>query len=1051
MRHAPAARQGSAIVLYLAWRGGWTHRDEIASLLWADHADAAARRNLRQALFRLRSSTLASTLEIEPDRLRFIGDTDVELYSEAVAQRDWSTAVALWRGPFLAGWTIARAPDVERWISACRDELTSSRRTALTERARELERSGDLLEAARHWGLAWRDDVLDEGALRAQLDLLERAEEREAATREARAFAASFERQLGFAPDLPETSVKQAPRAAIDTPTLTEASRADHLTPAALPLEPTPFVGRERELATLMARLDDSEVRWLTLVGIGGVGKSRLALAAAQRAVRMGRVVAWASLTALAADEDVSAALAHALGITLRDAVTLETVARTVGDTEALLVIDNAELFAEELREAIATLSKRCPRLSVLVTSRTAFGANAEHRLLVRGLGFGPDAPHNDAASLFIAAARRRGADPVVRSQQETIAEICREVGGLPLALELLGAWADVLAPREMLTEIRNGLDILSSDAPDLPPRHRSLDVVLDASYGRLSDEARDAFLALAPFRGGFDLSAARSVGVTPHRLKVLVQSSLVQRSNGRFARHPLVARFARDRARADPATWRRARERHADHYLGLLDAACAPLLRRSDVGDARTLYLSDQANVREAVLWTAESDDTRKFVDAYHGYGLLKDAFTPVKDIALVQDGLQRSRGAIHEHMVVSNVHVDIALARSGLDSKTLSGHEDRLKQVVCEADRLGDRLLALRAHRRLARLRLRASDPIAAVDHATRAIEALQGHTSDWGWVGMGGFAGAYRTRATTRSVAGEYDAARQDLLRSIRLFRRMLDDPAPLELGRMLRLDVAFGRLDAALEVLAEMESSLGQGAPIKARVEVLLDRVRLQLARGDADAVRDACIRGLALASERPVGLQNDRHLAFHGVLAHLALLEGEDRVVEAHLERAAETPANVARLAGLQMVRGAPHEAAHEARRALASLPYPFLHPFSYGFAGALLALAYATSGDSVVGSRKALDQLWWALESRSPPEVARALVPVAVACLIDPPGEAERLLRMVHAHPASDATTRWLAGGMKQTKVQPATGGLDGRATASLMSEADRLLARLRP
>lgn len=1037
-------------MLYLAWRSDWTPRDEIASLLWADRPDDAARRNLRQALFRLRSTSLADALEITSDRLRFAGDTDVAAFSAAVARRDWPAAVALWRGPFLDGWTIAGAPDVERWISACRDELRPLRRTALAERAAELERSGELPEAARHWGLVWRDDVLDEEALRTQLDLLERAEGPEAAAREARAFAATFERDLGFAPDLPEAAAQPEPRAQ----RLADIGRPDV---APLPSESTPFVGRRRELAALLDALGDPDARWLTLVGLGGVGKSRLALAAAQRAVRSGRTVAWASLATLAEDQDVSAALAHAWGVASRDGTTLEAVANAVADIEALLVIDDADVVAEEARQAIATLLRRCPRITVFVTSRTALGGNAEHRLALRGLGFGPDDAERDAAVLFVASARRRAPDADLRSYTEAIDEICREVGGLPLALELLAAWADVLTPREMLAELRSGLDVLSSDASDLPPRHRSLDAVLSASYRRLSDEAQDAFLALAPFRGGFELAAAQSVGVTPQRLKLLVQASLVHRSDGRFSRHPLVARFARDRAHADPAALRRARERHAEHYLGRLDDACTPLLRRSDVTGARTLYLADLANVREAVLWTAESEDTssertRRFVDAYHGYGLLKDAFTAAKDVALVRDALQRSRGAIHEHMVVSNVHLDIALARSRIDPATLAAYEEHLKRALDEAERLGDRLLTLRAHRRLARLRLRAFDPPSAVEHASRAIDALRGHASAWGWVGMGAFAGAYRTRATTRSVAGQYEAARRDLLESIRLFGRLLHDPAPPELGRLLRLDVGFGRLDAALDVLAEMESGVGPDAPMKVRLEVVLDRARLQLARGDADAVRAACTRGLALAADRPAALRSDRHLAFHGVLAHLSLLEGDDRAAWARLQRAAGTPVDAARRAGLYLVRGAPTEAAQEARRALERLAYPFLQPFSYGFAGALSALAHDAAGDAAAARRTALLQLRWARASRRAPEIARAMVPVALACLHDVPDEAEGVLRLVRAHPASDATTRWLADGMAREAIDlPVTGRLDARDEANLMAEADRLFTLVQP
>ena len=197
----PAPGKDVAIVAYLAWRGTWTGRDELAGLVWADRRDAVARRNLRQALFRLRRSGLASVLVIEADRLRFDGTSDVGDFVRAVERGDWAEALRLRSGPFLDGWDRGDVPDVARWTRRVRDELDAAWRGALAARARELEHRGHLVDAARLHGLAWRADVLDETSLVAALSLLSRSGHADEATREANSYRAAFEHAMGFAPD----------------------------------------------------------------------------------------------------------------------------------------------------------------------------------------------------------------------------------------------------------------------------------------------------------------------------------------------------------------------------------------------------------------------------------------------------------------------------------------------------------------------------------------------------------------------------------------------------------------------------------------------------------------------------------------------------------------------------------------------------------------------------------------------------------------------------------------------------------------------------------
>lgn len=1041
-RLVPPPSHGATIVLYLAWRDAWTPRDEVAALLWGDRPDAVARRNLRQALFRLRAGPLAAALTIEPTRLRFAGTSDLVAFRAAVDQEAWPAAVDAWCGPFLSAWSLPGAREVERWIDAARAELAPLRRASLAALAERLASDGRPADAARLWGVAWREDVLDEAAARAQAELLRRAGRDGEAARELRAFAAAFERELGFPPemlDLGAASTKGADAAP-------ERRSPQRPGPEALPADPTPFVGRSRELDALATVLAGDGVRWVTVVGIGGAGKTRLALEAARRRADGGGTVAWAPVGSLDAAEDVPSALARAWGLAPPGEAGLDAVADAVGRNGALLVIDDADPVAAGVVAAVTSLLEACPGLKVLITSRIALGAGAERRFPLAGMAYEAGAGRSDAAELFLAAAARRGRTVDLESDEPAIDAICAELGGLPLALELMAGWTDVLSPRELHAELGSGLDALDAGAPGAPPRQGGLRSVLDAAYERMPSEARTAFVALAPFRGGFDLAAARAVGATPQALRELSRASLLQRQGDRFERHPLVRRHARERAADDPQAWRRARARHAEHYLRRMREHNAALLRAEDVSDARSLFLASRADLRETVLWTVEGRDVRSFVDAYHGYSLFTDAFAPGTLLPLIEEGLRRSHGAIHEHLVVSELQYATTDADTGLDRSQALRYEARLRGVLREAERHGDALLTFRAHRRLARLRLRDGDRNGGLAHARAAISSLRDARNAWGWVGRTAYAGGHRTRATARMAAGDYRGARSDLLRSIALFLR--EGAAPhKELGRLVRLDVAFGRWHEATNVARAWEACLGADPPASARVAALLARARVALARGDGEEVRRACVEGLRAAGQAPGPLRAELQRDAHGVLGHLALLQGALDVAETRLEGAGDAPVNGARRACLLLAQGRADEAIAELRAALERVPYSFLQPFTFGFAGSLLAIALAESGDRRRARRIARRVLRRAAEARQAPEILRGLVALTHVEADRPAADTDRRLRWILRHPATDATSRWLAAGRTPGPLTPAAERYDGRQDGDLVDRAERALS----
>ena len=350
---------------------------------------------------------------------------------------------------------------------------------------------------------------------------------------------------------------------------------------------PTPLsslVGRERDLGGVQATL--SSARLVTLTGAGGVGKTRLAIEAAARAVSdFPAGVWWLELAPLADSGMVESTLVQGLGV--RPVPGLGELDAAVGflcERHALLVLDNCEHVIEEVARVAEALLRRCPSLSILATSRAPLAVPGETRWLVPPLSLptcdGADGLlDSDAARLFIDRAGR-----IDRSHQlndgnaRAIAAICRQLEGMPLALELAAARVAVLSPQAIARGLEDSLELLTGRSLALEERHRSLRASLDWSNGLLSTDARILLRRLGVFAGGATLELAQEVcgweGLAPSQvlgaLETLVEHSLVQaNAHGETVRYRLletVRQYALQRLEE-------AGERHptADRHLDAL------------------------------------------------------------------------------------------------------------------------------------------------------------------------------------------------------------------------------------------------------------------------------------------------------------------------------------------------------------------------------------------------------------------------------------------------------------------------------------------------
>jgi predicted ATPase len=375
-----------------------------------------------------------------------------------------------------------------------------------------------------------------------------------------------------------------------------------------LPVQITPFVGREAALDEIGERLQDPDCRLISLLGPGGIGKTRLALEAAkERLGRAGERVLWVPLAQVGSIEGMVSAVAQATGHpAYRASDPWQQVLDDLRDKRMLIVLDNLEHLLDvdhapghSAVDLVNSILREAPGVRIMITSRARPNVQSECLLPVSGMAY-PESPARavedrardgtgpgrgqdalmpgqaegyDAVRLFLATARRvRPAFEPTAADLADVARICRLVGGMPLAILLAAAWMEMLSPAEIMAQLEHGYDLLQVDLRDLPARHRSIEAVFDASWGMLDDTERETFARLSVFRGGFTWEAAEHV-VDPslRTLFSLVHKSFLQRdTTGRYEVHELLRQYAEHKLAEYPAARERIADLHCAYYAQL-------------------------------------------------------------------------------------------------------------------------------------------------------------------------------------------------------------------------------------------------------------------------------------------------------------------------------------------------------------------------------------------------------------------------------------------------------------------------------------------------
>ena len=399
-----------------------------------------------------------------------------------------------------------------------------------------------------------------------------------------------------------------------------------------LPIQPTPLLGREREVAEIANSLRRGDVRSLTLTGTGGTGKTRLALQSAAELVdEFEDGVFFVALAAVSDPHLVASTLAGALSVSESAGRSLEEDLRDyLSDRELLLVLDNFEQVVDAA-PLVGELLSGCPGLKVLVTSRTLLRIYGEYEYAVRPLELADpdhlppieDLRHYEAIRLFTERARAAKADfSLTNENAPAVAEICARLDGLPLAIELAAARIKLLSPQAMRSRLGNPLKFLTGGARDLPERQRTLRGAIAWSHAQLSEGEQVLFARFSIFSGGCVLDAVEPVCDAEGDLSVdvleglssLVDKSVLRQGEGveeepRFVMLETIREYARERLEASGQA-KEIRRLHAEYFLALAEQGASELQGPEEATWLQRLDV-EHDNMRAALSWTLQAEET--------------------------------------------------------------------------------------------------------------------------------------------------------------------------------------------------------------------------------------------------------------------------------------------------------------------------------------------------------------------------------------------------------------------------------------------------------
>jgi predicted ATPase/DNA-binding SARP family transcriptional activator/Flp pilus assembly protein TadD len=734
------SKKGQALLCYLAVTGRTYKRPTLASLFWPEVPDINALLNLRKTLhllnqylspfFVISRHTIAlnqaatTWLDVAEFEARTSGQPDAE---------QLHAAAALYRGDFLRDFYLPDCAAFEEWASAHRAEYRRLALDTLSWLADHHLSHAQYEDAARYARRQLAMDDLRESAHRQLMTALARSGRRSEALVQFESCRLILAEALAVEPS-PATArlaehIRQDEGGGIDLEKIdlrgTKPAAAEQVQPPTyhnLPTPAAPFIGREAELSILSQYLSDPAIRLVTILGPGGVGKTRLALAAAEREVNSGHTssfpdgVYYVSLASAATADLLPSTIAEAVGFHFYEGNQPKAqLLRYLRAKNLLLLLDNFE----HLRDGVFLvdeLMQTAPSVKLLVTSRERLNLQAEHLFYIGSLTLPQTEADGDADSsvdlggytaiqLFCQSARQvQPSFALTNGNRADVLAICRLVQGMPLGIVLAAPWLALLTPVEILSEMGKDLDFLATEMADVPARQRSLRAAFNHSWRLLNQHERTVFARLSVFSGGFSREAAQAVsGASLPDLQTLVNKSLLFRNSaGRCEVHELLRQFAAEQLRQAEEDDHKAHDRHSAYFCAFLQKHSEDWYTSRQL-EALASVTQEADNIRQAWQWALVQEEWSRLLPAmdswqwYHQWRLRILEFDAVcrdilvgteKQIPVTPDGLRLQAKAL-TWLSWSTQNQSAALhlsqqALNRLEQPELAGQDTRVERAL-------------------------------------------------------------------------------------------------------------------------------------------------------------------------------------------------------------------------------------------------------------------------------------------------------------------------------------------------------------------------------
>jgi len=633
-------RKAIALLAYLAVNDiGNTHqrysRESLSALLWPEYDQAKAFSNLRRTIWEVHQTTGEHWLVADRETVHLNPDAQIDLdvahfhdlLSKGHEQDDpalridlLSEAAKLYRDHFLTGFSLKDAFPFNEWAYSESETLRRQLAEALARLSEDYCALGQAESGIPHTRRLISLDPLNESAHRLLMQIYIQAGQHSAALKQYQTFEQLLRKELNLDPQ-PETHAlykKIRKREIKSTPVLEQNITASP--PHNLPFQLTSFIGREKEQEEIIHLI--GKYRLVTLAGVGGIGKTRLALQVGEKVLNNYPAGVWfISLDSLSDSTLVPQTVAAVFDIREgSNRPVIEILINILRGKTTLLILDNCEHLLEACSQFIATLLQNCSNLNILVTSRELINIAGEASYYVPTLAIPEDSIANldeySSVQLFVERAQLALSTFVVTKENaNAIIEICRRVDGIPMAIELAAVRVNILQVEEILKQLQYSFTLLSSDGRKIVPRQQALKASMDWSWGLLTDTEQTFMRQLSVFAGGWTLNSAQAIygGDVLDLTSALVKKSLIvvhQESDRetRYRLHEIVRQYAREKL-AESGEEANMSTLHLKYFLQLSEQA-ELLLRGPEQVKWFSRIFDERDNIRAALAWASKVGD---------------------------------------------------------------------------------------------------------------------------------------------------------------------------------------------------------------------------------------------------------------------------------------------------------------------------------------------------------------------------------------------------------------------------------------------------------